>query len=179
MVDPVVARVWAYRLLFVALVSVLAILSLMPLDVAPGRLPGPDAILALTLAWVMRRPAYVPALLIVVLFLALDLLMQRPPGLYALAVLVACEFLRRRQSTTRALPFALEWGVVAVVLLGMVAGTQALLALTAAPRPPLGLDILRALFTAAIYPAAAGATVWLFGVRRPVPSSVDGMGAKA
>ncbi len=179
MVDPLAARLWGYRALFVVAVGALAIVRLMPLNVVPAALPGPDVILALTLAWMMRRPAYVPAWLVVALFLALDLLLQRPPGLGALATLLATEFLRRRQATTRALPFLLEWALVTGVLLAMVAGLQAAQALAFAPRPPLGLDILRALFTAAIYPAAAGVTVWLFGVRRPAPGDYEGAEARA
>jgi rod shape-determining protein MreD len=178
-VDPYAARLWGYRTLFAAMVAFLAIVRLMPLDVAPAALPGPDAILALTIAWVMRRPAYAPAWLVVALFLALDLLLQRPPGLGALAALVATEFLRRRQAATRALPFLLEWALAAAVLLAMVAGTQAVLALTISPRPPLGLDILRALFTVAVYPVAVAATVWLFKVRRPAPGDYDGSEARA
>jgi rod shape-determining protein MreD len=178
-VDPYAARLWGYRALFAALIAGLGIVRLMPLDVAPAMLPGPDAILALTLAWVMRRPAYVPAWLVVALFLPLDLLLQRPPGLGALAALAATEFLRRRQTATRSLPFLLEWALATAVLLAMVAGTQAVLALTVSVRPPLGLDILRALFSSALYPLAAAATVWIFKVRRPVPGDYDGAEARA
>jgi rod shape-determining protein MreD len=174
-VDPLAARVWSYRAAFAVLIGLLAIVRLMPLDVAPAPLPGPDVILAVTFAWLIRRPAYVPAWLIAGLFLLLDLLLQRPPGLGALTVLLATEFLRRRHAATRALPFLLEWAVVTGVLLAMVAAMQAMLALTLTPRPPLGLDIIRALFTAAIYPAAVGATAWLFRVRRAAPGDYDGM----
>jgi rod shape-determining protein MreD len=177
-VDPLAARVWGHRAAFAALVAALAVLRLMPLDVAPAALPGPDVILALAFAWVLRRPAYLPAWLVVALFLALDLLLQRPPGLGALAALLGTEFLRRRQEGGGAMPFLVEWAAVTGVLLALVAGTQAALALTFAPRPPLGLDILRALFTAAIYPAAVAATVWLFKVRRPVPGEYDGREAR-
>jgi rod shape-determining protein MreD len=175
-VDPVAARLWGYRALFAALVVALALGRLMPIDVGPGGLPGPDLILALTFAWVMRRPAYVPAWLIVALFLPLDLVLMAPPGLGALAVLLATELLRRRQAQTRALPFPMEWALVAAILLAMVAGMQAVLGLAMAPRPPLGLDLLRALFTAAIYPVVAAASLHLFNVRRPSPGEVEARG---
>jgi rod shape-determining protein MreD len=179
MVDPVAARTWGYRALFAALVGVIAVLRLMPVGAGPGGLPGPDLVLAVTLAWVLRRPGYVPAWLVVALFLPLDLITGAPPGLGALAVLLATEFLRARQSLARSLPFPLEWALVTGVLLLMVAGLQAALALAVLPRPPLGLDLLRALFTAAVYPAAVGLTVWGFGVRRPAPGDIDAAGARA
>mgnify|MGYP006273717441 CR=1 FL=1 len=178
MVDPVTARIWSYRALFVVLVGLLALLRLMPVGGAPGGLPGPDLIVALTLAWVLRRPAYVPAWLIVALFLPLDLLLGHPPGLGALSVLLGAEALRARQALTRSLPFLLEWALVAAVLLAMTGAVQVVLALFAAPRPILGLDLLRALFTALAYPAIVLVTQALFGVRKASPGEVDALGAR-
>ena len=57
--------------------------------------PAPDLMLALTLAWVVRRPDLLPAPLIAAYFFVEDILMMRPPGLWALIVLGATEFLRR------------------------------------------------------------------------------------
>jgi len=37
---------------------------ILPLSTEPGSVPGPDVVLCLTFAWVLRRPEYVPALLI-------------------------------------------------------------------------------------------------------------------
>ena len=45
----------------------------------PARWPGPDLIaVRLTLAWVLRRPDYVPALLIALVVLVEDLLLHAP-----------------------------------------------------------------------------------------------------
>jgi len=46
------------------------------------------------------------------------------------------------------------------------------------PRPPLGLDLVRALFTAALYPLAVLATHYVFGVRKATPGEVDALGAR-
>ena len=55
---------------------------------------GPDLLIAFALAWSLRRPEYVPTLLLAILFLLGDLLLQRPPGLWALLALLACENLK-------------------------------------------------------------------------------------
>ncbi|MEM9249456.1 MAG: rod shape-determining protein MreD [Pseudomonadota bacterium] len=178
MIDPITARTWSYRALFFALVLVLAIARLIPTGGAAGGLPGPDLILALTCAWVLRRPAYVPAWLVVAVFLPLDLMLHQAPGLGALAVLLVTEFLRRRQALSRALPFSLEWALVAVVLLVAVAGMQLVLGLFFLPRPPLGLDVIRAIFTAAVYPLAVLFTVYVCKLRKASPGEVDALGAR-
>lgn len=178
MVDPVTVRTWGYRGVFVGLVLALALARLMPSGGAMGALPGPDLILAITFAWVLRRPGYVPAWLVVALFLLLDLLLHRPPGIGALTVLLATEFLRARQALSRSLSFAMEWALVTAVMLAAVAGQQLVMGLFFVPRPPLGLDLLRALFTAAIYPLAVVATHSIFGVRKASPGEVDALGAR-
>jgi hypothetical protein len=52
--------------------------------------------LALTFAWVLRRPEFVPPLLIAAMILLGDLMFHRPPGLWAALVLVTAETLRVR-----------------------------------------------------------------------------------
>ena len=178
MVDPVAARTWAHRGLLALLVAAIALIRLMPFDPGPGGLPGPDLILALVFAWLLRRPAYVPAWLVVALFLPMDLLLHRPPGLGALAALAATEFLRARGEAIRTAPFPVEWALVTGTLLAMVAAQQAAMALFFVPRPPLGLDLVRALFTAAVYPLAVLATHYVFGVRKATPGEVDALGAR-
>jgi len=178
MVDPVTARAWGNRALFVALFAGIALARMMPGASVSGGLPGPDLILALTFAWVLRRPAYVPPWLVVALFLTLDLLTHQPPGLGALAALLATEFLRARQELVRSLPLSMEWALVTAVLLAMVAGQQLIMALFLVDRPPLGLDLVRALFTAAIYPLAVAVTVYLCKVRKASPGEVDALGAR-
>jgi rod shape-determining protein MreD len=177
MIDPVGARIWSHRALFVGLVALLALLRLLPIDPRVFGLPGPDVIVVLAFAWVLRRPSYVPPWLLVSVFLPLDLLLQRPPGLGALAVLLGAEALRRR-AASGGLSFLLEWGLVAGVLFAMTAFQQVVLALTAVPAPPLGLDLLHALFSALIYPLAVWVSAWAFGIRRASPGEVDALGAR-
>ena len=63
--------------LFTALMAAIAFAHLLPLDPGPGRFPGPDVMLLLTIAWLLRRPEAVPLALVAVLFLLADFLLQR------------------------------------------------------------------------------------------------------
>ncbi|MFV0359172.1 rod shape-determining protein MreD [Tropicimonas sp.] len=178
MIDPVTTRTWGFRALYTALVLFLVFVRLLPLGMGAGHLPGPDLIVALTFAWVLRRPAYVPAPLIAALFLFLDLMLQRPPGLGAAVVVASAEFLRSRRALTRAQPFAVEWALMTVVFLAMVGLEQVLYAFAMLERPPLGLALLRGLFTAVAYPLIVGLTHYIIGVRRIDAAEANALGER-
>lgn len=179
MVDPIAGRILAYRALFAALVVCITFGRLLPISPASsGALPGPDILVALTCAWVLRRPSYVPAVFLVVLFLFVDLMSQMPPGLGALTILVGTEFLRARFWLLRELPFPAEWAFVAATIVAMAALEHVLLAFLIADRPPLGLQLVRGLFTAAIYPLVVVVTAHVFGIRKPSPGELDALGAR-
>ena len=63
------------------------IFLLLPLQTTPRSLAGPDLLLAFAVAWCLRRPEFVPPLALALAFLLADLLLQRPPGLWALLAL--------------------------------------------------------------------------------------------
>lgn len=176
MVDPLTTRRLVHRALFLAIAAVILFLRLLPLSPGTGGLPGPDIFLALTLAWVLRRPDYVPAALIVAVILLEDLMFMRPPGLWPLMVLLGTEFLRRREQALRDLPFMLEWLVIGGVLAAMFLGNRAVLALVMVPQPGLGQDLLRLLATLAAYPVVVAASRLAFGLRRAAPGEVDALG---
>ena len=166
MVDPVTAARLSHRLLFLALAALLIFLRLLPLSSMPVRWPGPDLLTCLTFAWLIRRPDYVPALVVVAVFLVDDLLTMRPPGLWPLLVLMATEFLRSREVFLRDLPFALEWAVFAAMVMVMTVVDRLVLTLFMVPQTGFDLIILQVLSTLAAYPLVVLANIWLFGLRR-------------
>lgn len=140
--------------------------------------PAPDLMLALTLAWVVRRPDLLPAPLIALYFFVEDILMLRPPGLWALIVLMATEFLRRRNPTLRGLTLWLEYALIAALMLGMFLLNRMVLGIVMVPQAPLGLSLAVFLGTVAIYPVVV--TVLHFGLdlRKPATGEVDELGQK-
>jgi rod shape-determining protein MreD len=167
---------------FTALFLVFAALSffsrLLPLGLTPVSLPMPDLMLGLTFCWVLRRPDYLPAVVIVAVFLTEDLLLSRPPGLWALMVLLGSEFLRVRQSALRELGFPAEFGAVAAVLVGMFFANRLILAIVMSPRPPLGLSFLQIAVTVLSYPPLVMVSHFVFKVRKPAMGEVDALGHK-
>ena len=169
------ARIWIGRAVYLLVATVIVFLQLLPLDTAPPRWAPPDLLLAVTLAFVARRPEFVPFGVIFAVFLLTDLLFQRPPGLWAALVLILTETVRSRSRGLRNVPLALEWGTVAVGIAGIVLANRLVLAVVATPQAPLTLTLVQMVLTIAVYPVVVVAQI-LFGLTRPAPGQVDSLG---
>lgn len=159
-------HVWGYRALFLALCAAVIITKMLPLSLGGTGLPGPDTLLALTLAWLLRQPALVPIGSILVVFLLADFLFQRPPGLWTLLVLVTSEILRRRRLTMTEFPFLLEWSAFTGAVFALIVLERMVLWVLMVDLAPLGLVLAHGIVTAAIYPVVVGISKFLFGLRK-------------
>lgn len=178
MVDPKTATRIAHRGLFLGLVVAILFARMLPLSALPARFPGPDLILCLTLAWVQRRPDYVPALLVAAVFLIEDIITMRPPGLWALVVLAGTEFLRSREALLRDLPFVVEWIATGALIMAMAILNWLVLALFLVPQAGFGAVMLQVVATIAAYPLVVLATLLAFGVRRGATGEVRMQGRR-
>ncbi len=148
-----------------------------PVD-TPRRWIAPDLLLLITLAWVARRPSFVPILGVAAVFLLSDLMYQRPPGLWTALVLILSETLRARTHSMRTLPFWLEWATVAGGILLITAIYRFTLSMVLVPQASLGLTLIQATLTIACYPLVVFVSYALFGVNRPAPGEVDEFGRR-
>lgn len=164
--------------LWLALITGALFLRILPIDLSPLGVPGPDLILALTMAWVLRRPSHLPVLAIALVWLVEDLLLLRPPGLWALMVVAGTELLRARHAVVREITFLLEWAMVAGVLTAMALGYRLVLAIVMVPQDPLDLSLLKLAFTVASYPAMVFVLHFVLRVRKPATGEVDELGRK-
>ncbi|MFN4058086.1 MAG: rod shape-determining protein MreD [Roseinatronobacter sp.] len=139
---------------------------------------GPDWMLCLTLAWVVRRPDLLPAPIIAVYFLFEDLLLHRPPGLGALVVLLGTEFLRTRVHILRGAGFWLEYVTIAVIMVVSFLLYRLLLAIVIVPLPSLDLSFFQLAGNLAVYPVVVAVVHWVLRVRKPATGEVDGLGQK-
>jgi rod shape-determining protein MreD len=178
MIDPVAARLWAFRGVFVLLVLLVLFLRLLPIGDADGGLPGPDLLMCLILAWVIRRPDHLPALLIAAAVLVEDLMLMRPPGLWAAAMVLATEFLRARSALTRELVFVVEWLMVAGLMLAMMLGTRLMLALAFVDQPAFGFAFVQIVASALLYPLVCLALHYGLDLRKPSTGEVDAFGRR-
>ena len=170
--------VWLYRALFCVLAIALTFHALLPFGAGEGGAPGPETIVCLIAAWVLRRPDYVPVWLILPVLLLDDALLQRPLGLWTLIVLVLSEHLRRRVDPAEAMPVASEAALVAGGIAAAFAANHLVLILLLAQTPPLAGQVLHAVATIVFYPVVALVS-HLIGVRRLAPGELDSLGTRA
>lgn len=178
MAKALTSGVWLGRMVYLAAALVLVFLQLLPLDVRPETWASPDWLLALTFAWVARRPEHVPVFLIALVFLLADFLFQRPPGLWSALIVIASEMLRARVSGIRSMPFAVEWGTVALAITACTLGDRLVQTMVMALQAPLGVTLIQMIMTIVFYPLVVGLAQILFGLTRPAVGQVDNRGGK-
>ena len=178
MVEGSTTRVWGMRLMYLALALVLIFAKLIPLDFRPQAWAGPDLLVAFTFAWALRRPEFVPALSIGLVVLLADLLVLRPPGLWAALMVLGTQALRNRARNLRDQPFVMEWLAVAGVFLAISVANRLVLAILMVPQAPLGLTIIHVLMTLICYPVVVILSQWVFGVRKAAPGDLDRLGQR-
>lgn len=169
---------WIFRALFLGIALVLLFVRLLPLGNAPGALPGPDLLVCVIMAWIVRRPDFLPMPLILVIILAEDLILLRPPGLWTAIVIIATEFLRGRIALTRELSFVVEWLLVSSVMLGMMLVYRLVLGVAFVPQPPFGFVIVQVLWSIAVYPVVVGLSRLALDLRKPATGEVDNFGRR-
>jgi rod shape-determining protein MreD len=162
-------QLWIMRAAFPGLALVIIFFHLLPLDTIPRRWAPPDLLLAMAFAWSLRRPDYVPTLILALTLLVADLMFQRPPGLLALLVLLGCEVLKIRSETHRDNAFVAEWLAVAAVLGAIIVLNRLVLGIMAVQQAPLALILIQMLMTIVAYPLVALISQSVFGVRRIPP----------
>ena len=140
---------------------------------------GPDLLVAFAFAWSLRRPEYVPILMLAALFLLSDLLLQRPPGLWALLMLLACENLRGRSRSLRDSTFSAEWIAISLLLVGILLVNRIVLSVLLVAPPQLGLSLIELGMTILSYPVVVFVTRTVMGVRRAAPGELDSLGGRA
>ena len=178
MAEVLVTRRFRHWCLFLLLSFLVIFARLLPLDAGPGRLPGPDLLVCLTFAWVLRRPSYIPVTMIAAVMLMTDILFMRPLGLWAFCVVLASETLRRREPFSRDLPFLFEWLMVGMVIVIMTIGYTLTLAIFGVDQPAIGLILIQMIATILAYPLVVFFSSRILGLRKAAPGAVDNLGRK-
>jgi rod shape-determining protein MreD len=162
---------------FVGLSVAMVLVKLLPLGLNAGGWPVPDLLLCLLVAWMIRRPDLLPMPLVAAVFLWADLMLMRPPGLWAALAVIVGEWLRRRQRGLRAAPLVAEPGLLAGLMIAMVLAHWAALTVLFVDQPRLGQQLLQVPVTVLAYPVVAAVLQLGLGLRRrPV---IEGFGRAA
>lgn len=178
MADGAPSSVWLYRAAFAGLALALLFLRLLPLGSVAGEWPGPDLLLCLIFAWVVRRPDYLPVLLIAAIVLLEDLVLLRPPGLWCALVLLATEFIRARAALTRELGFLTEWLLVGSLMLALLLAYRLAFTVAFLPQPGFGFALLQTLWSILCYPLVVAASRFAFDLKKPAMGEVDAYGRR-
>lgn len=178
MIDPARASVWIHRAGFILVALVLLFLKLLPLGSLAGEWPGPDLLLCLIFAWLVRRPDYLPVLLILGLMLLEDFILMRPPGLWAGLVVLASEFVRSRGALLRELSFWVEWLTIALVMMGLLLAYRTAFAITFLPQAGFGFAMIQVLWSILCYPLVVGLSRLTLDLRKPATGEVDAYGKR-
>lgn len=165
-----------YWLLFLGLAMLVVFVQLLPVSIFGGGWTGPDILLAITMAWGLRRPDYLPPLLAGAVLLMADLILQRPPGLWAALVVLALELLRARGQVWRDLPFLLEWAMISAVMTAVVMLYWLVLVLFFVVQPTVGLYLIQLISTILAYPPVVLVSAAVLGVRKTAPGQFDPRG---
>ncbi|OSP56302.1 hypothetical protein [Pseudoruegeria sp. SK021] len=156
--------------MFVVLCTLFVFIRLLPLNTGPDPWPGPDLMLALTMAWAIRRPDLVPVWLVAPVFFVADMLLMHPPGLWTALVILTVEWLRKRQRRLRTLSFLAEFALVALLVTLLVCLHWLVLTMAFVSQPGLGVQLVQVPITLAAYPVVVLLGHYGFGVtKRPAP----------
>jgi len=176
--DGFFSTVWGHRVLFVGLAVALLFFRLLPLGGSTGGWPGPDLVLCLICAWTMRRPDYLPIGLVAFVVVLEDLILMRPPGLWAALVVLAAEFIRARVALTRELTFAVEWLLVAGIMVSLFLAYRVIFALAFLPQAGFGFAIVQVIWSILCYPLVVVISRLALDLRMPAMGEVDAYGRR-
>lgn len=156
---------WADKLLFVLAVCFAIGLSIMPMGLAANAVAFPDVVFAVMVAWVIRKPASAPVILVVLLGILADALMMRPIGLWALMLLAGTEGIRLSYRMFRDIPFVLEWVYVSVLLIALLILQNLILLVSFADVYQFTDVFWHAIRTIAVYPVVVAILHWALRIR--------------
>ena len=155
--DPVL-KLAVLRLSYFVLVLLVVMFETLPFSTSPTYFIGPDLALLITLTWIMHRPDVMAPALVALTLLLVDLVLQRPPGLWSLIVLSTGMFLRVRADGLVEGIFLLEWAMASSIIATCYLVYHFALLVTFLPTNDISVVLLQALLTVACYPLSS----WVF-----------------
>lgn len=176
--DGMFSAVVTYRLVFVGLAAGLLFLRLLPLESGTDGWPGPDLLLCMICAWTMRRPDFLPVGLVAAVVVMEDLLLMRPPGLWAALVVLAAEFIRSRVALTRELTFAVEWLLVAGIMVSLFVAYRVIFVVALMPQAGFGYAMIQVVWSILCYPLVVAVSRLALDLRKPAMGETDAYGRR-
>jgi len=178
MAETVEERRAVYWMMYILIAFVLFFIHFLPQQTMPSSWAAPDVFLAMTFVWTVRRPEFVPLILVAGMFLLADFLYHRPPGVGAACAVLGAEFLRSRANDLRRSTFGLEWVLASCAIVGVFAISRLITGLALVPQAPLSLSLIQVILTIICYPLVAAFCHFVLGVRPTLRGSVEDIGSR-
>ena len=174
MMETPLSRRISFALAYVGFAFTIYFVQLLPLKTVPSVLGKPDVLFVLTVAWMLRRPDLLPIPVVAFVLLCGDLLLQRPPGLFAGFGLCALLFLRTRAHEIRRAGQFTDSLVVWLTLFLVFAVYRLALVIAFLPVPTWTAALTHAAFSMALYPILYWILGPVLGVREVGSRGPDG-----
>lgn len=171
--DREIVWIWSRRFVFVVLSGFIILIQYLPIEDRWPNIPGPDAIVAICFAWTLRRPEIMSPILIAATLLFADLMLSRPPGLWALIVLAGSVYLATRQRDLNQALFGVEWMYVSITILICFLVNYLAMFVFFLPTQNGLITAVQCLITILIYPIVVVASSKLFGIQKTVYSETN------
>jgi len=172
-------RLFTMYLIYLGITFLILFFQLIPLNLFPEAWVGPDILLGVTHAWVTRQPDFVPILLVTVSFLLADFLLQRPPGLFALLVVIGTEYIKSHVNGLRYASFIEEWITAGFAITFIIVAFWCVQAVVGIGQAPFTMSLLHIVATIITYPAILLGSHIFFGIRKSPSHSDDSMGRRS
>jgi len=143
-------RLWV-RLMYMTCITVTLWLQTQPTGVE-ARYFNPDLILALTLSWALYRPDALTPLLVGAVVLFADMMLQKAPGIWALATVLGTVFLRSRKLEYDHRTFLDVWLLLTIVTISVFVFYNLVLRMTFSPAPGIVLALAETISTCLTFP---------------------------
>ena len=162
-----------YPIIFIFISLLFFFFRLLPIDLTIRNWTSPNFLICFMLAWSMRKPKAIPAILIASILLLEDFLFQRPPGLYSGLALMACEWSKRQAFHAEEFSFFLEWLIAAISITTIFVSFRLLLNLSLSTLPSFNLGLFELFVTIISYPAVVAICHYALRLRSPRSGSFD------
>ncbi len=143
---------WAYYIKYLMICFIILSLQLLPMKIVHQEVLWPNLIYLITVAWLIRKPSYLPVILILFVHIISDILLLMPLGLWSALSLIGYEFLRWRSLSQGRLKLGQELLLVNIVLILLTFIQIGIEFIFKIESPPIGMILLQLTFSLLIYP---------------------------
>jgi len=145
-------RPWIYYVKYLLICFFILSFQLLPMRIVHQEVLWPNLMYLVTVGWLIRKPSYLPVILILFAHIISDIVLLKPLGLWSAISLIGYEFLRWRSLSQGRLKLGQELVLVTSVLILLTFLQIGVELIFKIESPPIEMILLQLTFTLLIYP---------------------------